>query len=253
MEIRKNKINRKSGIYSIIHIDSNRQYIGSAITIEKRFWRHKCDLRRNKHHNHHLQLAWNKYGEKSFLFLVLKYVDDINNLIKEEQVFLDKYSHLTLFNHCFIAGNVLGTKKSDKSKQLMSNIMKGRSKTLQHKANLRIAMQGRVLSKEHKVKISKKLKGRHRSLETRLKISTALRGIKRTEETKQKISKNSSNCSEITRKKLSIAAKNRSVNTLLKMSLAKKGIPLTLEHKQKISNSMKYFKEKQRQQINLNN
>ena len=57
-----------SGVYQIYNTVNGKRYIGSSIHIEQRFKEHLRNLRANKHVNAHLQSAWNKYGEHSFVF-----------------------------------------------------------------------------------------------------------------------------------------------------------------------------------------
>jgi group I intron endonuclease len=61
-----------SGIYSILHIQTGKIYVGSSCCIKSRIFYHISKLRHNKHDNCHLQNAWNKYGEKDFKFFVLQ-------------------------------------------------------------------------------------------------------------------------------------------------------------------------------------
>ena len=63
-------------------------------------------LRKGLHHSIHLQRAWNKHGEASFMFEVLECCDK-NILIKKEQQYLDAIS--LKYNMCPTAGNRLGT------------------------------------------------------------------------------------------------------------------------------------------------
>lgn len=60
------------GIYSITNLINNKKYIGQSIDIENRFVRHKCELRKGRHVNKHLQHAWNKYGENNFKFEIIE-------------------------------------------------------------------------------------------------------------------------------------------------------------------------------------
>lgn len=99
----------KSGIYEIRNIENGHFYIGSAINIKQRWIDHKKLLRKNKHCNSYLQNAWNKYGEKSFLFSVLLIVDEKENLIPNEQRFIDEKN--PQYNIARVAGSTLGTKQ----------------------------------------------------------------------------------------------------------------------------------------------
>lgn len=65
-------VTEESGIYKIICIANNKFYIGSTINIRSRFLRHMAALRKNKHVNNHMQLAFNKYGEENFTVIVLE-------------------------------------------------------------------------------------------------------------------------------------------------------------------------------------
>lgn len=67
--MKKNKI---SGIYLITNKIDNKHYVGLSINCLERFSKHKSLLRRCKHHNQHLQSAWDKYGEESFVFEILE-------------------------------------------------------------------------------------------------------------------------------------------------------------------------------------
>jgi group I intron endonuclease len=56
-------------IYKIENIANNKCYYGQTTgRWQKRKSKHLSVLRHNKHHNEHLQKAWNKYGESMFRF-----------------------------------------------------------------------------------------------------------------------------------------------------------------------------------------
>ena len=80
----------KSGLYKIENIINHKFYIGSSKNIVKRISSHKCNLRKNRHHNKPLQHAFNKYDIESFKFEIIKYVET-EFLQFEEQILLDKY------------------------------------------------------------------------------------------------------------------------------------------------------------------
>ena len=71
------------GVYKIINLKTKDLYIGSSIQIEKRFLRHKKDLRNNKHHSIILQRAWNKYKEENFKFEIIEECLEENLRAKE--------------------------------------------------------------------------------------------------------------------------------------------------------------------------
>jgi len=83
------EINKNQGIYKITNIVDGKFYIGSSKNIRRRWQRHKTDLRNNYHCNSHLQNAWNKYGESSFKFKVIKLVNDKDLLLEREQFYID--------------------------------------------------------------------------------------------------------------------------------------------------------------------
>ena len=85
---RKN-ISGDSGIYCIINKINNKRYIGQTYSIKNRFYRHKYELSNNKHHNAHLQNAWNKYGCDNFDFRVLEYCNI--DLLNERETYWITY------------------------------------------------------------------------------------------------------------------------------------------------------------------
>jgi group I intron endonuclease len=66
----------KSGIYKIENVIDGKKYVGSSKNLNKRKATHWRSLRNNKHHNQHLQRAFNLYGEDSFRFVEIKIVDN---------------------------------------------------------------------------------------------------------------------------------------------------------------------------------
>lgn len=76
------------GIYIIRCLQEPIVYIGSSTDIERRWIDHKRQLSNNTHKNAKLQLAWDAYGDESFIFEVLEETLDI---IIKEQDWIDKF------------------------------------------------------------------------------------------------------------------------------------------------------------------
>lgn len=83
-----------TGIYYIRNKINDKMYIGQSTNIDARWSHHKTDLRNNNHHNHHLQYAWNKYGEDNFEFNVIQECN-IDELDNKEMYYIKKYKTFT--------------------------------------------------------------------------------------------------------------------------------------------------------------
>ena len=132
-----------SGIYLIENIVNGKVYVGSAVDFNERFRVHNYYLSKGSHHSQKLQYAWNKYGEKSFVFKILEVIENVTTLLEREQYWLDEYNCVkTGYNICPVAGSCLGIKRSDETK-----------------SRLRNSKIGHEVSEEVRQKISEKLKG----------------------------------------------------------------------------------------------
>ena len=172
----------KVGVYQIRNIKNNKVYIGStSMPFSNRKQTHFATLRKNKHHSKHLQRSYNKYGESSFIFEILK-ICSINIIIKSEQIWLDRIKSY-LPNNGY---NILR----------LASSCRGRKLTEEHKRKISISEKGKIVSKETRLKLSIINKGRGLgekrpplSEETKRKIGDANRGRIMTKATKKKISK----------------------------------------------------------------
>lgn len=81
------------GIYIIKNIVNGKVYVGQSVDIYTRWYNHKHDLINNVHYNTHLQASWNKYGEASFEFSIIKTCDQ-NDLDALE------VEYISLYNSC---------------------------------------------------------------------------------------------------------------------------------------------------------
>lgn len=119
----------ESGIYKITNLTNNNIYIGSASNYDKRRGTHISLLRKGNHKNPYLQNAFNKYSEKSFIFELMEKVEDISNLLKREQFWIDFYKSYEKgigYNISRIAGSNLGNKMSKEAKEKIGNFWRGK-------------------------------------------------------------------------------------------------------------------------------
>ena len=110
-----------SGIYKITNTINNKFYIGSAVDLKERKYEHFRKLSKNNHCNILLQNSFNKYKKEFFIFDVLELCDK-KDLIIKEQFYLDTLN--PVFNICKIAGNKLGVKHKEKSKEKLRETLK---------------------------------------------------------------------------------------------------------------------------------
>ena len=82
---------RICGIYEIKNTINNKRYIGQSVDIKKRIKQHKTTLKNNTHGNKHLQYAYNKYGERSFVFNIICQCH-LNELDEKEIFYIKKYN-----------------------------------------------------------------------------------------------------------------------------------------------------------------
>jgi group I intron endonuclease len=158
-----------SAIYAIVNQATRDMYVGSAVSVNRRWNAHRCNLRKRSHHCKHLQNAYAKYGGDAFDWEIIEFVSDKTKLIEREQFWLDFFQ--PIYNKRKIADSCFGVKRSEESRQKMS-----------------AAQIGRTQSLETIAKRSAALKGKPRSLDVRAKISASHIGIVPNEETRAKMS-----------------------------------------------------------------
>lgn len=168
-----------TGIYAITNTENNKVYIGRASNFKKRWASHKSLLRCGEHTNQHLQCAWSKYGEKSFKFEILEYLDSQEELHLAEQFWVDIYREegRVLYNYGLVAkSHMLGRKHSKESRRKMSESHIGHSTSEETRRKISNAAKGRVLSGETCCKISRANRG-----------NTSALGCKHNEESRRKV------------------------------------------------------------------
>lgn len=112
---------RVSGIYKIVNVATHQIYIGSAVDISFRRYRHFSQLRLNKHRNKNLQSAYNKHGVDAFYFEVVELCEP-DLLLEHEQKYINIFN--PFYNVCIVANSWLGLSHSDKSLKQLSETQK---------------------------------------------------------------------------------------------------------------------------------
>ncbi len=81
-------------LYEIQNKITGYVYIGYTSNLNWRWKEHHRDLKQQKHHNIHLQRAWDKYGEQAFEWNVLKSYEDKQSALLEEIYLIDTQQNL---------------------------------------------------------------------------------------------------------------------------------------------------------------
>jgi group I intron endonuclease len=141
----------KAGVYAIRNVETGECYVGSSVDVPSRWRHHRKTLRRNCSKHPPLQLAWDKYREDGFEFLVLEEIADISKLIEREQFWIEKLDALRRgYNSAPSAGPVTGIIRSAKTRARMS-----KPKSDEHREKMR-----QPKSPEHRAKLSEALRKR---------------------------------------------------------------------------------------------
>lgn len=112
------------GIYKIENKINGKIYVGQSIDIKTRWYNHRKELNGNRHHNEHLQNAWNKYGESQFTFNIIEECTVEN--IDEREIYWINYYNATNgecgYNMTLGGQGIHGYSWSDEGKQHLSDI-----------------------------------------------------------------------------------------------------------------------------------
>lgn len=130
-----------TGVYKITNKLNERIYIGSSLNIERRWVRHRYELRRNFHGNQFLQNDWNKCGEDNFEFEILETLSKEDIRIVEQQYLNKYYDNDSCYNLC---PHVELDKAVLLNKQLKNKIktsLRKKWENPEYKEKMRIAMK----------------------------------------------------------------------------------------------------------------
>ena len=169
---------RKSGIYCIENIQTNKKYIGQSVSIEDRWSKHMSELNNGLHHNDYLQKAWNKYGKESFNFTVLEYCD-IDKLNDRERYYIEYYDTMNRDKGYNLksGGQDHNTCSEEIKKKLSNSIRKSYLDSKLKKVRSKDAIK-QWSNPEIRKKMIKNngMYGKHHSEEARKKISDSAKG-----------------------------------------------------------------------------
>jgi len=157
------------GVYTIVHTQSRKFYVGSSIDVKKRLITHKSKLRNNRHHCNYLQNAVNKYGIDSFQFIVQSEAKTESEAREIEQAVLDAFFSDTYNSKNTALGASVGELNPMKRPEIAKKVSekrKGMVFTAAHIARLSEVRKGKPTGR----------KGYKASDETRLKMRLARLG-----------------------------------------------------------------------------
>ena len=173
------------GIYLIHNKVNQNSYVGSTRDFRKRWVIHVHLLRSGRHHSPHLQSAWNIYGEESFVFHRLMFIEDKEKRLSLEQHLLDTLP--SVYNVSRIAASSEGCVRSPETRAKMALSLQRDPSRIDQIRQLGL----RPKSEYHKALISESHIGIRPSDATRakLRISSAKRWAKEEEREKLRLVK----------------------------------------------------------------
>jgi len=134
------------GIYKITNLINGKTYIGQTVNYRKRKTSHYSKLKQGKHHNEHLQMAFNKYGESAFKIELLKKCK-IEELDELEQYYIKKFDACNPEKgYNMMYGGQAHREFTEEVKRKISKANKGRIFTDEHKKKIGLARKGKKLS-----------------------------------------------------------------------------------------------------------
>ena len=210
-----------SGIYAIANMANGKVYIGSSVDVPKRLAAHKAALAGERHHNEHLQRAWDKHGVGAFEFVILEEPVGEDDLVELEQVHIDILCSMDPargYNQQEAGPKgrpSLATREKMSAAQMGNRSRLGIKHTAETRAKIGAANTGKKHTAETRAKMSATRKGMTPSVEARAKQSAAKMGNQYW------------------------LGRTHSIEAREKIGAAKRGKTLSPEHRAKISATLK--------------
>lgn len=165
-------------VYSIHNVVDDKYYVGQTVNSVRRFAKHLWELRNNKHHNTHLQNAFNLRGESAFSFEVVRQCE-IEELDVWERILIRHYDSFENGYNKEAGGNKFKT-FSEESRAKMTKAQLGNKKgsvpcSDDKRLKLHLANKGKKPSPKAVAAVVARCKGSKMSKEQKDKISAGMK------------------------------------------------------------------------------
>ena len=193
-------IMKMSGIYKITNNANGKIYIGQSLDVKHRIRSHRYLLNKGTHTNNYLLKSYDIHGAECFSYEIIYIIED-QTITKEQiiKILNDKEKYYIQKYHSFEMGYNLtsgGENKifSETSIKKMRESHKGYIPTLIQRQRISNSLKNRTISAEHRLKLSISNKGKKRTNTVKQKMSESRMGSQNnrygthhSEESKRKI------------------------------------------------------------------
>lgn len=150
-----------SGVYTIVNRINWKQYVGSAVDLDRRRAKHFSELRRKTHSSKHLSASFDKHGEAAFGFYVLEELTNPtrDELLACEQKWIDALR--PAYNKRLVADSNMGVPVPPEIRAIQSAFMKELAASTEGREHIeRLAAHNKALwsDPEHRAKRIAKVK-----------------------------------------------------------------------------------------------
>ena len=176
----------KSGIYKITNTINKKVYVGQSENLNTRYSKHLYRIKRNEHHNEHLQRSFDKYGEDKFIYEILEETEDLSLMDLRERFWIDYYGGINS-DDTYNLKDPLLNEHNDYVKSKLSKINTGENNP--NYGNKWSDKQRKKMSESRKGKNWEELYGKKKSDEMKKEAAERKKGSTQSDETKEKIRK----------------------------------------------------------------